>query len=161
LNIGVTGHQTLMPGQRWEWVETQIRSILTRTSADAVAWSSLAPGADQLFAAVSDTLGIPLHIVIPFPDYAERLSPDDRLVFDRLSHAARSLETLGSADSDPETAFAAAGHYIIERVDVVLAIFDKEHHRGHGGTGDMVDYARSLGRPLFTLDPRSETVSST
>lgn len=147
-----------MPGQRWAWVEGEVRNILVSTPPDAVAWSSLAPGADQLFADVSASLGIPLHIVLPFPEYAQQLSERDRSIFDRLSNAAKTVETLASVDSDPEARYVAAGQYIINHADIVLAIFDKMHHRGHGGTAEMVDYARMLGRALFVIDPRSEVV---
>jgi hypothetical protein len=160
LNIGVTGHQTLDPGQRWSWVETRLRDILVSNSRHAVSWSSLAPGADQLFATVSLSVGIPLHVVIPFPGYTDQFSPSDQLEFKRLLPCARVVETLVSDETDPESLYMAAGQYIIDQADLVLAVFDVMHHRGRGGTADIVDYARKLSRTLFIIDPRSEVVTT-
>jgi hypothetical protein len=160
LNIGITGHQTLMPGQRWDWAEEQLYSILAPRAPSATAWSSLAPGADQRFAVVAERLDIPLHVVVPFAGYEHHLPPKDRLEFDRLLRAAAAVETLRSASDtlDTEQLYSAAGRYVIDHVDLVLAIYDKVHHRGRGGTGDMVDYARSIGRSVFVIDPRIECV---
>ena len=51
-----------------------------------------------------------------------------------------------------EDAYLAAGHAVVDDADVVLALWDGRPARGRGGTAEVVEYARSLGRPLVWID---------
>ena len=41
-----------------------------------------------------------------------------------------------------EKAYERVGRYVVDRCDVLIALWDGERSRGHGGTAEIVDYAR-------------------
>ena len=113
--------------------------------------SSLAEGADQLFAAQVLAVGGVLEVILPCHDYVGSLVTDDgRARFAELRQAAATVITLPFPKPSGE-AFLAAGKALVERCDHLFAVWDGGPSRGVGGTGDVVAYARSLGRPVTVL----------
>jgi hypothetical protein len=47
-----------------------------------------------------------------------------------------------------EESYIAAGNYILDRCDVLIAIWDGQVAKGKGGTGEIVHIARERGLPL-------------
>jgi hypothetical protein len=70
----------------------------------------------------------------------------------RLLTAARSVTTLAYAKPSAH-AFDAAGQYIVERCDVLVAVWDGQPALGRGGTADAVAHARRLGREVIATWP--------
>ena len=52
-----------------------------------------------------------------------------------------------------EAAFLAAGRLVVERSDVLAAVWDGKPARGSGGTADVVDYAKELRREVVVIWP--------
>jgi hypothetical protein len=50
-----------------------------------------------------------------------------------------------------EEAYYAAGRYIVDHADRLIAVWDGDPPRGLGGTADVVDYARLIGVPVTVL----------
>src|ERR1051326_2213357 len=69
VNIGITGHQRLDAPSKWEWVKREIERLLTQNTLPLVGVTSLAIGADQLFAKCVLELGGELMAIIPFVNY--------------------------------------------------------------------------------------------
>jgi hypothetical protein len=67
----------------------------------------------------------------------------------------RVITENGSRDD----AYLDCGMATVDGSDVLLAVWDGEPARGKGGTGDVVAYARSLGRPLVLIDANTLEVS--
>jgi hypothetical protein len=113
--------------------------------------SSLAEGADQLFAAHILAAGGVLEAILPCEGYAGSLVTDDsRARFEDLRRAARTVITLPYPEPS-EQAFLAAGIALVERCDHLFAVWDGLPARGPGGTADVVAYARTRGRPVTVL----------
>jgi hypothetical protein len=148
--IGLTGHQNA-PAAALAFAERELRLLLAR-HADAVGLSCLAVGADQLFARLVLEGGRALHAVIPSRGYEAVFGPDDLSAYRALHEAADEVTVL-DFDEPGEPAFHAAGVYIVEHCDVLAAVWDGLPARGPGGTGDVVAYARSVGRPVLVLWP--------
>ena len=51
-----------------------------------------------------------------------------------------------------EDAYLDCGMETVNGSDVLLAVWDGEVARGKGGTGDVVGYATSLGKPVIVID---------
>ena len=66
----------------------------------------------------------------------------------------RILEEIGAR----EDAYLDAGMETVHDADIVLAVWDGEAARGKGGTGDVIAYARDLGRPLIIIDAQTLAV---
>jgi hypothetical protein len=149
LRFGVTGHQILPPRIIDRAVEHWRRVLPVGAQLHGV--SSLAEGADQLFAAHVLASGGILEAILPCEDYASSLVTDDgRVRFEELRRAAGTVITL-PYPKPSEQAFLAAGQALVERCDHLFAVWDGGPARGPGGTAVVVTYARARGRPVTVL----------
>ena len=113
--------------------------------------SSLAEGADQLFAAHVLAVGGVLEAIVPCEDYINSLATESgRARYEQLRNAAGRVITLPFPQPSEE-AFLAAGQALVDRCDHLFAVWDGRPARGLGGTADVVSYARSRGRPITVL----------
>jgi hypothetical protein len=153
LTIGVTGHRVLAEPEK---VEAGIEAALRRI-ADAhpgrslTIVSALAEGADRLAVEPAMTRGgTRLVAVLPLPRYdymADFETVDSKAEFFRLLDRADEVEELPERASREE-AYAAAGDEVLERADVLLAIWDGQGAQGEGGTGEVVARARARHMPI-------------
>jgi hypothetical protein len=135
-------------------VERALYERLARLPADVlVGVSSLADGADQLFAEAILALGGSLEVVLPTARYRESLPAESLPAYDRLLARATAVERLDYEDSTSE-AYTTAGRVVVHRSDVLVAVWDGHPARGPGGTGDVVAYARERGVPVEVVWPR-------
>lgn len=150
--VGITGHQDI-PEAAVGFVRERLQEILAPLQADLVGVSSLAAGADQLFARTVVASGGRLHVVVPCERYEETFhEQEDRQQYGELLASASEIERLPHAGPS-EDAFFDAGRRVVNRCDQLLAVWDGQAARGHGGTGDVVDYARKQGKAVFVLWP--------
>jgi hypothetical protein len=149
VRFGVTGHQVLPP-RIVDRAVSHWRHVLP-VGAGLYGVSSLAEGADQLFAAHVLAAGGVLEAVLPCENYVSSLATDEgRARFEELRRAAGTVITLPYPNPS-EQAFLAAGQAVVERCDHLFAVWDGSPARGLGGTADIVAYARGRGRPLTVL----------
>jgi hypothetical protein len=150
--VGGTGHRRL-PAPTARLVERALRERLANHAARAlVGVSSLADGADQLFADAILRLGGSLEVVVPAERHREALPAGSRLAYDRLLAGAISVERLAYRESTAE-AHMAAGRRLVDRSDLLVAVWDGRPSRGLGGTCDVVAYARERGVPVEVVWP--------
>jgi len=154
MRIGVTGHRNI-PGAVLRDVHRGIRAELRRGPDGSVpgeALSCLAAGADQMFADIALACGVPVTAVIPgMPDYEGSMDgAAARSAFRRLLTACTERVPLPLEASD-EDAYLAAGRWIVDHSDRLVAVWDGCPARGRGGTGDIVEYARSTGVPVAVV----------
>jgi hypothetical protein len=123
----------------------------------------LAEGADRLVATrVLACGGSELEVVLPMgeadyeTDFADEMSKSE---FRALLARARTIHRLPHS-SNREEAYAAAGRFVVDRSDVLVAIWDGEPGEGPGGTTEIVRYARQARRPIFQIEPDSGAVIS-
>ncbi|WP_327700090.1 hypothetical protein [Streptomyces sp. NBC_00459] len=147
--IGVTGHRSI-PAAVLPSVRTGIRLQL-QGDEEMEVLSSLAAGADQLFADLALDHGIPVTAVIPGMDYEAHLGDaDTRAAYRRLLDSCRTQVNLPE-EATHEEAYFAAGRWIVDHADRLVAVWDGQPARGLGGTGDVVAYARRTGVPVTVL----------
>jgi hypothetical protein len=156
MRIGITGHRRLDPPGAWAWVEAAMAKTLDDCNNDLVAVTSLAIGADQLFAALVLRRGGAVHAVIPFADYERTFSAEDLDAYRRLL-AASTVEILDTPGTD-EDAYLAAGQRVVALSDLLIAVWNGEAARGKGGTGDIVGYAVGRGVQTIHIHPTERTV---
>lgn len=147
--VGVTGHRSIPPAVLPS-VRTGIRRQL-QGDEELEVLSSLAAGADQLFADIALDRGIPVTAVIPGMDYEAHLGDAaTRASYRRLLNSCRTRVDL-PVEATHEEAYFAAGRWIVDHVDRLVAVWDGQPARGLGGTGDVVAYARRTGVPVTVL----------
>jgi hypothetical protein len=155
MRVGVTGHQA-REGIDWEWTAATLREALKGWERPLQGWSSLAVGADQVFARTILQLGGSLVTVVPGPWYEQCF---DGQTLDDYQHLLSRGESETLHGLRGEDAFLAAGLEVADRTDKLVAIWDGEPAQGLGGTADIVDHARSRGKPILHIDPIRRTVA--
>jgi hypothetical protein len=155
VRIGITGHQVLpapaadLAARHWA------RALPDGSRLHAV--SSLAQGADQLFAEHVLKAGGRLEAIEPCAHYGRHFTTRAaRERYEELLAAAGDVITLPYPEPSKE-AFLAAGLVLVERCESLFALWDGEAARGLGGTADVVAYARSRGREVTILWPEGLT----
>ncbi|HEY5387343.1 MAG TPA: hypothetical protein VIL79_05505 [Thermoleophilia bacterium] len=157
VRVGVTGHRRI---DDVEGVSAAVRDALEHvrercaatqaTRLEAV--SPLAEGADRIVArAVLAEAGAALTVPLPFPadDYAvDFVAPDSKAEFQELLEQAARIEVMPTTATRDE-GYDSAGRWVVEHSDVLLALWDGEASRGHGGTAEIVAYARERGLPVY------------
>ena len=98
---------------------------------------------------------------VPLDDYINDLGPTDehRLDYDGAERGRSFATGWRSAPSRPSSwpaltrgeAYLRAGRYIVEHSDVMVAVWDGRKAQGRGGTGEIVDSAKKLGKPIAML----------
>jgi hypothetical protein len=150
--LGVTGHQAIPPEIRSSTVEA-VRDIFRRVGSPLLGVTSLAAGADQLVAIELVRNGGQLHVIVPCRNYERTFTSTEGLAcFRSLLEAAHDVTTLDYSEPSEE-AFMAAGKTIVDRCEMLLAIWDGRPARGLGGTADVVAYARSSGKAVNIVWP--------
>ena len=161
MKIGVTGHRLPRePEKDWTWTQGEVARILGQFPGPLVGVTSLAIGADQIFAeAILQRQGS-LEAIIPFAAYEETFTEgQERQAYHRLLALAGTVEVLEKSGSDEE-AYLQAGQKIVDEVDLLLAIWDGKPARGLGGTGDIVEYALSKEKSVLHLNPITRQVTT-
>lgn len=152
MKIGVTGHQNI-PQEGITYVQQGTKDVLTQVSGDLIGVSSLAVGADQLFASAVLEQGGRLHVVIPSPKYDTTFTDTDDLEnYRQLLSKAHQVTTL-DFNEPSEDAYLAAGHHIVDECDLLVAIWDGKPAQGKGGTADTVEYAQAQGKTVRIVWP--------
>lgn len=151
--IGCTGHRNINPATRRN-IAAAITAFLTaEASNELVGLSSLAEGADQLFALAVLAAGGQLHIVIPSQNYERSFQSERaRRTYTALLNLADSSNIL-AFDTPSEDAYLAAGCDVADRCDVLLAVWDGRGAAGKGGTADIVAYARERNIDTHVIWP--------
>jgi hypothetical protein len=151
--LGITGHRYLVEKEKVKaGVERAVQRVLKAfPKSNFRVLSSLAEGADRILA--KRLLMIPnasLWVPLPLPEkeYIKDFeTPGSKQEFlDLLEKAEQVIEM--PAKGNLEEAYLAAGTYIIENSNCLLAIWDGGHAQGMAGTGDIVSRARERGLPL-------------
>jgi hypothetical protein len=157
MKIGITGHQQLGSEATITWLSDTLERTIRQYHID-VGITSLAVGADQLYAEVLRKSHIPYIAVIPSADYeATFQNTDDLKRYQELLQSASEKRQL-PFEKPSETAFYEAGKQIANLSDILLAIWNGLPAKGLGGTGDIVKYAHSIKKPVVHLNPITQTV---
>jgi hypothetical protein len=154
--VGFTGHQT-MPPAALGFVADGIRESLRTAGRPLAGVTSLAAGGDQLFARLLLEAGGSLHIVLPCDRFETTFTGSAVLATYRgLLRRARTLERL-PYPAPSEEAFMAAGVRVVDRCDLLVAVWDGRPAAGLGGTGDVVRHAHAVGRRVHVIWPAGVT----
>jgi hypothetical protein len=149
--VAVTGHRDL-PEPTCKLVSAAIAKELERFGPiDGI--SSLAEGADQLFAEQVLKAGGALTAVVPSAHYGRSFATiDGGAAYRRLRALAREVIELPFS-SPSEEAYWVAGQRVVGLAEVLLAVWDGTPSRGVGGTADVIAFAGQRGVPTTVLWP--------
>ena len=158
MRISITGHQRVQVADDWNWVRAELNNIMVKLPKPLIGVTSLAIGADQLFAELILKHGGTIEAVLPFPEYELKLEVADRPKYQRLLEMASKVIALRKEGSDEQSYFEA-GKRVIDLADLVIAVWDGEPAKGFGGTADVVEYAKQKRKDTIHLNPVEHTVN--
>jgi hypothetical protein len=165
LRIGVFGHRGISSDHRGLMravgdvlaaitdipESTRVKYTHVRTGLAVV--SSLAEGADRILArAILARKGTRLEVVLPMDrdDYSSDFrSPGSRDDFDDLMDKG-TVDVVGPTKSRKH-AYESAGEAVVDRSDVVIAVWDGKRARGRGGTAESYASAVQRKKPIFWI----------
>lgn len=128
MKVGITGHQRLNDSKTWGWIRTVLINQLDTIHQSVKALSSLAIGADQLFASLVADRGGQIYAIIPFTDYEHTFKTKKNLsAYHMLLGKATSVEILHTSGNDQEK-FYAAGKRMVDLADLVIAVWRSGPH---------------------------------
>jgi hypothetical protein len=149
--IGFSGHQSLSADTH-EKVRVELMALLLHRGK-IVAFTSLAAGSDQIFAECVLSTGNSFTAVVPCQHYERSFKdPEDLARYRRLLTAAADTVRL-SYEAPSEEAYWAAGQRIVDMADTLVVVWDGNPAAGLGGTGDVVEYAKRLGKGVMRVWP--------
>lgn len=150
--IGVTGHVRLTE-ESAEVIYRALLDALTEYPAGSLhGITCLAAGADQLFARAILARRGTFDVVLPARDYRRFQVPDDnRPEFEELMSRARRIDVLPRAVSD-HAAFIAASQVVLDRCDVLIAVWDRGSGRA-SCTAEVVALADRQNREVRVVWP--------
>ena len=152
MKIGVSGHQNI-PHDAASFVEEGVAEVLNHAPDPVTGVSSLAAGADQLFAQTVLHRGGQLHVVLPCARYEDTFAnAEDLETFRALLRRADTVEELPERKPSEE-AFLKAGLRVVDLSDLLIAVWDGMPARGKGGTADIVAYAKRRHVPIEIVWP--------
>jgi hypothetical protein len=158
MRVGITGHQRLSSLADWKWVEETLAMKLSSLPGKLTGFTSLALGADQLFAEIVLKRGGVFTAVVPFADYALKfVEGPERDAYHRLLAQAEAVEVMKTFGSNRE-AYFKAGKQVVNRSELLIAVWNGKPAMGLGGTADVVKYAQSCGKQITHLDPVNRCV---
>lgn len=145
-----------MPPATLELVTSAVRAAVATEGSGVTGLSCLADGADQIFARVVLEAGGALEAVIPAENYQDVLPADAHAEYALLLGRASAVHRMPAPIASEKT-FMRASEYMVRLADELWAVWDGEPARGHGGTADVVTYARRTGTPVRVLWPHGAT----
>ena len=156
--IAITGHRKLINESEVKDSMALSLQYFQAINKDIIAISALAAGADTIFAQEAIKLKIPIRYVLPFEleEYEKDFSPTELLILqDLLAQNQQQYEVVSSLkDTNPETrneAYLAVGKRLVDDCDILVAVWDCKDAQGKGGTGDVVAYARRMGKEVHIV----------
>ncbi len=167
--IGVTGHRDLAdPDSFCAPIAEALRRLKEFVPVSPgvglvpVVVSALAEGADRLVAKeVLADKDARLEVALPLPE--EEYVKDFRSEASKEEFGcllSRASETPWQAPNglDRDEAYERAGHYVVDRCDALIALWDGKKSRGRGGTAEIVGYAQEQGVPIAWVHTEGDPV---
>ncbi len=159
IKIGITGHQKLEKVESWLWIENCLRKLLSEERKTIIGITSLALGADQLFARLLLELKGLLYVIIPFPDYENKFETKIlRSTYNSYLKQAYRIETLEYQSTDEE-GYLNAGRHVVDLSDKMIAIWNGKIAIGLGGTGDIVEYCWQIKKEVIHINPNEKQIT--
>jgi hypothetical protein len=152
--VGFSGHRQVADQTGVaKAIHGALRALQGEAPGEWLALSSVAEGSDQLFVAQARSIGLSWHAILPLPkaEFAADFAPVEWPGVEALLGQAEHVHVI-TENGTREDAYLDCGLETVNGADVLLAVWDGEPARGKGGTADVVEYAKSLGKPVLIID---------
>ena len=152
IRVGVTGLRDLSVFNIDELKKSvsKVLEAIKQRNGKIIMLNSIASGADQLCAQVGLSIGCNLVCPLPFKEYRNDFSASEQKLYDFFLEKA-SDSFIVSDDTDKDAAYLAAGKYIVEHCEVILAVWDGRPQTSICGTAAVIEYANCLEKKVTII----------
>ena len=159
MRVGVTGHRWV--DDRTQALPAALERLLDEVEARAggggatcTLATALADGADRCAAEVALARGWRDEAVLPLAvdEYRTDFDATSDREFRGLLRRCAAVEVVTPDGPERVDAYLAAGVAMVERTDILVAVWDGAPARGRGGTAEVVDLARTRQRPIMWIE---------
>lgn len=158
--VGFSGHRRLVDAAgAGVAIRGALEALQRQIPGEWIALSSIATGGDRVFVQQARAMGLSWHAILPLPraEFERDFAPAEwKEVEATLGHADH-VRIIGDS-GDREESYLDCGIETVNEADILLAVWDGDPARGKGGTADIVQYARSVHRPLLIIDAQTHEV---
>ena len=153
--VAFTGHRPnklpggyKLPNPTYNKVCQEIEKALKDLKPEKVI-SGMALGVDQWAAYISYKLKIPFIAAIPFEGQETAWPQQSQNTF-RVLRKLASEEVIVSPGGYANEKMQIRNQWMVDHCDLLIAIWDETK----GGTGNCVEYARSIKKPILIINTR-------
>jgi len=150
--IAITGHRDMIETEELKQKVFKFFEEKIEQSSELVLLSPLADGADRFVAKIFLELQKEhegLSLVVPMPFGQERYMEDfDEASKEEFLDFLNKADTVFAVKRVSESGYVDVGRYVVDESDVLLALWDGTYNGKLGGTGDVVEYAKTMGKEL-------------
>ncbi len=155
IKVGITGHRNLKE-ECIPYCRDRVCDMLVKLKAqdeELLVYSALADGADRLVVEVAQELDIDYVAVLPMPKEIYMTDYDDasQVIYNNLFDAAssvikiplvenNSLSSIVEYSEERDLQYEAAGFYMSDHCDILMALWDGEYIELKGGTSEIVKH---------------------
>jgi len=175
--VGITGHRNLKKECIY-YYQKQVHSLLAdlqKKHTEIIIYSPLSDGADRLIVYEAIKLGIEYIAVLPMPKeiYIIDFDTESVIEFNTFIKNAKditmiplandnTLEEISNHGGQRDMQYEAAGHYIADTCNALVALWDGKSIGLVGGTGEIVRYYtnKHRSRLYHLLVSRSKDISN-
>lgn len=155
--IALKGHRHLrQPEAVGEALAALLGALSEEIDGTLVGVSSIARGADTLFAQAILALSFPWRALLPasLAELRQDFTAEEWQCREQLLARATEIQVRGRAAGRDE-ADLECGLDTVDQADLLIAVWDERPAAEPGGTGDIVTYARGVGKPLIIINPET------
>lgn len=151
--VAFTGHRPNklggynLPNQTYIYVCQQIEKTLKELNPEKII-SGMALGVDQWATSIAIKLGIPFIAAIPFIGQ-ERVWPESSKRTYHLLLKKASEQVIVSEGEYTAHKLQIRNEWMVDRCNKLIAIWNGTN----GGTGNCVNYAKSINKDIIVIDP--------
>jgi len=175
IRLGITGHRTLsdipaltqclqhiINSGYLDAFTSESQEKIKQAKATSIVFSIISPlaeGADRLVANVVLEHGGSLEVLLPSPreEYeTDFITTESRKEFaDLFNRAHRVTVTKGNISPEDSSyrqkSYLCVGEEVVDRCDILIALWDGKPSRGVGGTADIMSFALKQKKPVFII----------
>jgi uncharacterized phage-like protein YoqJ len=153
--VAFTGHRPdklggyKLPNDTYIRVCKKIDAALKELKPEKII-TGMALGVDQWAAMIAHKLNIPYLAAIPFEGQENAWPAHSQATFRLLRKLAAEEKIICEGGYSPDK-MQVRNIWMVDNCDVLIAVWDGTK----GGTGNCVEYAKSINKEIYYIDPRA------
>jgi len=161
IKVAVTGHRKGIDSAVYKRLFSYLDDYLKESEVTInKIISPLADGADSVVAKeMIKRYGAELIVALPFEleEYKKTISNQDEFL-SLLAMAKSSIRVSSLEEGSMEYGYMMVGEYVVDSCDLLIVLWNGDSSNGLGGTADVFEYAKMIGREYIYINTQTEEI---